>query len=228
MLVFFSGGLDSVVLTYDVAKHPWRYGIEDEQDKTLILFSYGEPAKKRHLAPLVNEVLKVSKWGEVQHVVAQCPLNEAPRQKASSWQTLDPMVSGYRMDMMPHSPGLHLWLASFAVNLLTFAGAREQEEVALFGFQYNGPAWEKHYDGELPPNDTSPEFIESMNKLMFETGEPVQFRAPFLEWRLTKPLIVKMGREIGAPMKMSSSCREGWQKNCGVCGQCMLRTGLKL
>jgi hypothetical protein len=130
---------------------------------------------------------------------------------------------------MPHTKGLHLWLAAWAVNILAPDGPiLEQPEVAMFGFQYQGPRWQLVDAGEDRLSDTSPAFIESLNALMENTGEQVRFRAPFLEWRYTKPLIAALGREVGAPMKQTSSCVEGWMKNCGVCGQCMLRSGLKL
>ena len=78
-------------------------------------------------------------------------------------------------------------------------------------------------EGTLPPNDTSPSFLEHLNAVSLSTGVPVWFRAPFLEQRMNKDMIARMGREVGAPLDLTSSCVEGWMAGCGVCPQCLQR-----
>ena len=222
-LVFFSGGIDSTVLAYDIATRPWRYGVDDDEE--LILFSYGSKKKTAQLKPLVSHLQQCRQTRlEVLARVEPVPLEPyEPPGAPPHWQTLDPLTTKYRPEYMPFTPGLHVWLASWAFNLLGYEHRPPNPPSAFFGFQFNGPAWIAHDQGTMPKNDTTQAFVDSLNRTSSASGASVVFRAPFLENRMSKDQIVKLGAEVGAPLPLTSSCVQGWKKDCGVCPQCLYR-----
>jgi 7-cyano-7-deazaguanine synthase in queuosine biosynthesis len=96
-------------------------------------------------------------------------------------------------------------------------------EQALFGFQDDGPLWERQDAGELEPTDASPEFMSTLNELVEASGGTIWFRAPFLDLRLNKLMVFKLALDVGVPLEATSSCIQGWMSKCGVCPQCMTR-----
>lgn len=222
-LVCFSGGLDSAVLAFDVAQHPYRYGVGSNE--ILHLLTIGT-RKKKKLQPLVD-CLRGYAQLEVQHHLHDCPLIEQDRSAIPEGGTQVasiPLAIDYRpdFDAMPHTPGLHMWLASVATNILAFDpdplhGPRQ----AFFGFQFDGVTWNRYDKGELLPNDASPAFVDALNALVATAGDEVRFSAPFMDARMDKTMIAKLALDLGVPLQWTDSCIDG--KACGVCVQCMRR-----
>lgn len=230
-LVFFSGGIDSVALAWDVATHPYRYGVADVESSHLILLSYtesGQRAKKtKNLRPLLSALERVSKL-PIEHRVEECTIPEyVPLDIVrGGMSALDPLSAQYTPDIaaMPFCAGQIMWAASYAINFLRELEQPFSPELALFGFQYDGPSWKQHDEGRLRKNDVSPEFVAGLNAIAKATGEThVSFRAPFLENRMDRTQVVQLAMEVGVPLHLTSSCIAGWKKNCGVCAQCMRR-----
>lgn len=70
--------------------------------------------------------------------------------------------------------------------------------------------------------DCSPEFVEYMNKAIWEgSGHQLRLEAPFVN--MAKKDIVKMGLELKVPYELTWSCYEGGEKPCGHCGTCIDR-----
>lgn len=70
--------------------------------------------------------------------------------------------------------------------------------------------------------DCSPEFVEHMNKAIWEgTGHELHLEAPFVN--MAKKDIVKQGLELGVPYELTWSCYEGGEVPCGHCGTCIDR-----
>lgn len=70
--------------------------------------------------------------------------------------------------------------------------------------------------------DCSPEFVESMNKAIWEgSGHQVKLEAPFVN--MAKKDIVKLGLSLKVPYELTWSCYEGGDRPCGHCGTCIDR-----
>ncbi|MCO7125573.1 7-cyano-7-deazaguanine synthase QueC [Sporolactobacillus shoreicorticis] len=75
--------------------------------------------------------------------------------------------------------------------------------------------------------DCRPEFIQSMNQtinLATKTGVSARhltIKTPLMH--LTKAETVRLGVELGAPYRLTTSCYNGGEKACGVCDSCRLR-----
>lgn len=234
-LIFLSGGVDSAVLAMALAAQPSIYG-QHTQGRTLHLLSYTRPemvAKHRKsLSPLVKAIRDTSKasgWGSVKLTVEPCPLKASPDEDipVGGHQTEYPLLSGYGpdRDSAPYTTGLHLWLASVALNLLAHEplppyGPRE----AFWGFQEDGPYWAAKEAGKAPSNDASEGWVASLNAMMGQTPTRTRFRAPFLENKLDRPQVVDLGLQLGTPFEHTSSCMYGWAPSgCGICHQCVRR-----
>ena len=72
--------------------------------------------------------------------------------------------------------------------------------------------------------DCRPEFIEQMNKALYQGNlwDPVQLVAPFQH--KSKIEVTKRGIELGVPFELTWSCYEGKEKPCLECGTCLERT----
>jgi len=233
-LVFFSGGLDSTVLAWDIATSPERYGIYKENlcgSDRLIMLAYvtADPAVVlRRLHPALAAIRKAS-GVNVDLVLAEIPREWRSFKNVNSghvFSSLNPLASQMSEDLlqMPFTPGVHSWLISYAINLLhQNKSSNHLGPQAFFGFQWESEVWHKFDSGELVHNDTSLEYIDSLNSLSELSGSPVLFQAPFLENRMNKEMIVRHGKRLGVPFEHTSSCLRGWMKNCGRCNQCMLR-----
>lgn len=225
-LVFFSGGIDSTTLAFDVARHPYRYGVTGDEELHLVTMGEG---KKRKLRKLTAALEKVSAL-PVRHHAFDCPLPSValkPLPKGGAQILHAPLSSGYAPDneSLPHTPGMITWLAMMGVGVLSQTpehpwGPRK----AFFGFFFDGPVWRQWDEGEYNANDTSPEYLATLNELCSDSADDVEFRAPFFDARMDKVMIVQLAQEIGVPLLETSSCSDGWKVDCGRCGQCIRRS----
>jgi 7-cyano-7-deazaguanine synthase len=88
---------------------------------------------------------------------------------------------------------------------------------------HTGVAYAAHMDdaaGNAYP-DCTPEFLGAMKWAMNEVCLGVY--APFIDNRLTKKDIVKMGIKLKVDFSHTWSCYKGGNKPCGVCGTCIDR-----
>jgi 7-cyano-7-deazaguanine synthase len=228
-LLFFSGGIDSSTLAFDIAQHPWRYGVRGSEKLFLLTSTPGDVrTKKRQLQPLVAALGEKSTL-DIDHQLVSCPLASEVQEDVAvgGMQILNSVqCADYDPDQaaLPYSPGLTLWLASMAVSVLM----EEKEppwgyKQAFFGFMGDGSYWKALEEGEIRSHDTSPDFLGKLNVAVEASGEPVLFRAPYFDGRLDKAMIVRLGLEVGVPFGLTSSCILGWGKNCGLCNQCIRR-----
>ena len=246
MLLFFSGGLDSTVLGWDILTCPARYGISLEGRPILTLltaaFSPEERrTKRKNLRGLVEAMRGINPRVEVEHRIVVVPsylisydrkldvvegsveIHTAARPNGSS-------VSLTRQYMSSHyTPGLHLFLATVAINLLhrdvDGLSPHHNPPQAFWGFKFEGPVWEAIEAGQGARSDTTREFVDATNNLADTLGHsptPV-FRAPLLENRMDRYQTVVLAKQLGVPIEMTSSCINGWMANCGHCRQCMVR-----
>lgn len=231
--VFFSGGIDSVVLAYDVALHPHRYGV-DPSYTSLFLIHVGNPSRgsrqRRDLERLAASIQKRSNLAVVLKFKPdglQCfeGSREVP---AGGPESLSPILSRSQKDLavISYTPGWSLWMAAVAMNELSQfphqTGAANPEQ-GFIGHQWNAPVWRAIDEGQRLPYDCLPEFFEHANRAMKACNERVILRTPFLENRMDRLMIVQLGVDLGVPFELTSSCSMGWGKDCGLCSQCILR-----
>jgi 7-cyano-7-deazaguanine synthase len=75
--------------------------------------------------------------------------------------------------------------------------------------------------------DCRPEFFQAFEKALKAgtktgvEGRPIRIEAPIL--RKSKAEIVKLGKDLRAPLHLTWSCYEGREKACGRCDSCLLR-----
>ena len=220
--VFFSGGIDSTTLAFDIAMNPHRYGVQG----TLYLLTYGKKGSKDNFFSLVNDIRMSAPNTDIVHLVRDPHLKEYPQETVMDVaEVLDPLAVGETQfcSTLPHTPGLHLWMASWAINVLSNSQERISEPLkAFFGFHFGTPAWVKIDKEDFAKTDAGPEFIAGMNSLSRSCGMDVHFHAPFLYSRSRKVDIVRLGKELGVPYSKTSSCIQGFKVDCGKCAQCII------
>ena len=231
-LVFLSGGIDSTVLAATIAQHPYQHGVKPEGPLHLFTAVEGSSVakKRKELGPLVRWLKSLATaWDEVTWTIEETELIPSPQyEMPAGGHHPYPLLTGYApdRDSSPHSMGLHMWMASKAVNILG------QEAVppygprkAYWGFQEDGPYWGRRDDGYgSRSNDASPEWVAALNALMGATEVRVRFEAPYLHSMVDKEQIVSIGQALQVPWEMTSSCMYGWSPyGCGICHQCVRR-----
>lgn len=229
-VLFFSGGIDSATLAFDVAMHPHRYGIPTTPESRLHLVSVGDDAKRAALAPLVEAMSDAAVIGVDLDVRPDglMVFHEGDPYPEGGAQTLNPILTRYPSDVaaIPYTPGWMLWMAAVAVNLLAPYGADHfNPPQAFLAHQWNGPVWEAIDAGKMDKFDATPAFYRHVQAAMDACGERVRIRCPFLENRMDRVMIVRLALELGVPLEMTSSCLRGWKAKCGMCHACYLRQG---
>ena len=223
-VLFFSGGIDSTVLGYDIAKRPFAYGIDYEYED-LVLVTYGKDGTKRANKFVDKLIIDARVTVDVRSFTSPLESYEPEMVPAAGHATMVPSVGPYTWDRrsMPYTAGLMTWLASLAFNLTYDWSLPHGKPQVFFGFQYEPQAWAAYDRGQLAPNDTSPAYIDALNRLSKAAGEPARFRAPFLENRMSRHQIVQLGKDLKVPLTDTHSCLLLRDTHCGRCCQCIKR-----
>lgn len=226
--LFFSGGIDSTVLAFDVATRPYAYGVCEEY-KTLHLVHSGKPPRGRKnsdLKALLKALRAVSEleitFRAIEDGLSYDPGTSVP--PVGGPESLSPILHRNVKDLsvIPYTPGWMFWMTAVGVNLLAGAEGANPEQVFI-AHQWNAPVWRALDAGENLPYDCLPEFFVHANRAIEASNERVVLRTPFLDNRLDRLAIVRLGVERGVPFEYTSSCVCGWGKDCGLCGVCILR-----
>lgn len=201
----FSGGLDCTVATcvYDKT-----------HEIHAITFDYGQKAFEQELKAS-KEICKKMGWShEVIELdwlskISTSSLNTPEEIPEVSIDDLDDLAKSSETASNVWVPARNTVFTSIALSYAESIGA----EIIIVG--WNGE------EGATFP-DNSKEYLEEFNELI-DVGSPEKIRieAPAID--LNKEEIVKLGVEIGAPMKLSYSCYKGETKPCGVCESCVRR-----
>ena len=200
-VVILSGGLDSTVLAYKLAR--------DGDDLLCLTFDYGQ----RHRKEINAAQLTAQDLGFPWRSVDLTSLGHLLKGNALSDSDVC-VPEGHYADatmqktVVPNRNAVMLACA-FAV-----AAARGYERVAL------GVHGGDHF---IYP-DCRPEFIQAFEQMERQAlGEwwSVGLYAPFVN--LTKVDIVKLGTGLQVPFADTWSCYNGGELHCGVCGTCVER-----
>lgn len=203
-VVLLSGGLDS---TTTLAK-----AIADGNEVTALSFNYGQ----RHSRELVS-ASNVAKHYGVKHVIVNIDLSmfrsaltdkniDVPENRDESQMGSDIPVT--------YVPSRNIIMMSVAAGLCESIDA-EKIYIGANVIDYSG----------YP--DCRPEFFYAFQKMLEVgtksgvEGHAIKIETPILS--LSKAEIVKLGKELEAPLHLTWSCYEGGEKACGKCDSCQLR-----
>jgi len=213
-IILCSGGLDSVVLAHYLKK------IKDIKNLKLIFLDYNQKSLNEELfcvkkaAEELNADLKIIdvKWlGKISTSLINKNIDENEIKKINEEEAL---ISWY----VPCRNSLFL-LIGLAVAESEFISKKEKYDIYL-GIKY---------EGELQFKDTTPEFLEQMNKTAeFCTQDGnYKFIAPFLN--KDKEELVELAKKLNIDLKNTYSCYigKGFENeipvHCGICGGCKSR-----
>jgi hypothetical protein len=229
-LVYFSGGIDSTTLAWDLATRPHRYGIADRNSRLVLLTSTGGKlaTKAKQLDSLVTDIHRASVGGVDLQVIHNPLQGDEPEDTyQGGMQTIHPENAGEYgpdYDAFPYSPGLTMWLVAMGCNVMSqMSRPPFGKQKAFFGFMLDGVLWNQYDKGGHRTTDTSVDYVRAINKAISISDNTMEVRAPFLDHRMDKSMIVKLAQEIGVPLTKTSSCIRGWKVDCGICGQCIRR-----
>ncbi len=205
-VALLSGGLDSTVTL--------AYAISKGYDVTPLSFRYGQ----RHSKELEAAKAVSRFYGLKRHVVVDLDLSsfetsaltsnkvDVPKGRSAESMAADIPVT--------YVPARNIIFLSVAAGLCETIGAR----VIFIG------ANAVDYSG-YP--DCRPEFFRAFEKALEAgtkagvEGDAIRIEAPIL--RSSKADIVRLGKELKAPLRLTWSCYEGRDRACGKCDSCLLR-----
>lgn len=190
-VVLLSGGVDSTVLM------AVRRQAADEI--TAVTFDYGQSHVRE-----IRAASDVAEHYQARHYILG--LKDILHGSALTGQGVIPEGHADNPDAT-FVPGRNLVFLSVAAGLADEIGA----SAVLFGAN-------KDDFGGYP--DCRPKFLTAMDDAVsLGTRRGVSVSAPFMS--LTKQQVVKLGREVNAPLDLTWSCYHGGETPCGVCGACV-------
>jgi 7-cyano-7-deazaguanine synthase len=205
-VVLLSGGLDSTVTL--------AYALSKGRNVIPLSFRYGQ----RHSREL-EAAKAVAKHYELKnHVIMDLDLTAFRKSALTSEEIKVPKrkdVEEIREGIpVTYVPARNIIFLSIASGIAETEGAREIF-IGANSIDYSG----------YP--DCRPEFFEAFEEALNKgtkagvEGRGIKIRHPIL--RMTKAEIVRLGKELGAPLQLTWSCYEGGAKACGRCDSCLLR-----
>jgi 7-cyano-7-deazaguanine synthase len=203
-IVICSGGMDSVVLAYKMAR-------QHQDELTLVSFDYGQRHKKELVFAYQAADYLGANWIKV-------PMDFMANLLGGSALTdpdIDVPLGHYADESMKQTvvPNRNMIMLSIAAGI---AVANNASYVATAVHAGDHPVYP----------DCRPEFIDSCNMTVkFATagfGNPsLQVIAPFVN--KSKDQICRIGWEIDVPFEDTWSCYQGGEIHCGRCGTCVER-----
>ncbi len=203
-IVLLSGGLDSTTTLYWALDQGYRC--------QALIFDYGQRHKKE-----IKTAVMIAKGARVPYEILK--INLAWKGSA----LLDKKVklpTGRALEKMAEEvpptyvPGRNIIFLSFALSFAEATGAN----AILIG------ANAVDYSG-YP--DCRPSFYRAYQRVI-DTGtkagisrRTIRIITPLI--KLSKAQIIKLGRQLGAPIEATWSCYQGGKKPCGKCDSCRIR-----
>lgn len=237
--ITFTGGVDSTVLAYAFCEtdgQPWflsptENGPDVKTKLYLVAANFGQANWKRtwdlmqHHAGILRE--KYGHKFDITTTEVAVPLPEWNKDnalfKVGGKSKGDEVISNYKDTERTYADVfidgrnaiIFTWLLSWC--------SKEHITLLLTGHQYEVREWDNLDVWVERTNDISPMFIDRLN-LMNECGFRFRTRieAPFLNNRMSKYQIVKLGKELGIDIGGKTfSCI--MEPACGTCDNCIIR-----
>jgi 7-cyano-7-deazaguanine synthase len=199
-VALLSGGLDSVV----------ALAVAAEKSKPLLAltFDYGQPAAGRER----QAASQVASHYQCRHQVIDLPWysNLLPASFAGGDATIpEPQVMDAASAAAVWVPGRNLVMIAIAAAWAEKLGVAE----LVAGFNAEEAA-------TFP--DNSAEFVAAVTKSMqYSSNGQLRLNAPLAG--MNKVEIVRLGRELKAPLESAWSCYRGGESPCGSCESCQRR-----
>lgn len=206
IIAILSGGLDSSTMLWDLQRTGY-------QIKEILTFNYGQRHRKEieSAKKIVKEFNK--SFYEVKHqIVDMTNIGKLIAKGSLTGNEAVPHESydtkSQRITIVPNRNMIFLSIA---------AGRAISIGADSIGYAAHSS------DYSVYP-DCRPEFIEQMNKALYQGNlwDPVQLVAPFQH--KSKVEVTKRGLELNVPFELTWSCYEGELKPCLECGTCLERT----
>jgi 7-cyano-7-deazaguanine synthase len=203
-VVLLSGGLDSTVC------------MAVAQSEGYELFPISFNYNQRHTRELESATQVAQYYKSAKHIVIETNMN-AIGGSALTDSKLDVPAGDVTSHDIPitYVPARNLIFLSYALGYAEVTGA-DRIFIGVNALDYSG----------YP--DCRPEFINLFQQVAdYSTKAGVQeqrrikIETPLLH--LTKKDIVLLGKRLGAPLDLTSSCYNGGQAACGECDSCLLR-----
>lgn len=225
-VVFFSGGVDSTTLLWDLHLSPHRYGIHPPRSLRAVHFDWGHRdlgvVKRSIHSSLIPDEVFLQTFQNLLHARGRDNQWEHPHPDVGEspeifWKRFYQGKSAYVPFLQPALT--FLWLNCFiGVN-------QDIEELHLwFAFQDEPEVWKIYDETETPWwGETTMEWLSSFEDMLevISTPYPIETHAPWLEHRLSRSDVVKIALEIGVPLKFTSSCTAlDFPDRCGKCSRC--------
>ena len=202
-VVLLSGGLDSTVAM--------AIAINEGMDVTPLSFRYGQ----RHTRELDSAEAVCRHYG-VRGTVVDMDLSSFRSALTDRSIEVPSDRKGKLEEEIPatYVPARNIIFLSIAAGLCESIGA-EAIYIGANAVDYSG----------YP--DCRPEFFRSFRETLATgtkagtEGRAAEIRTPIIG--LSKPDIVRKGKELNAPLHLTWSCYKGGDKACGLCDSCKLR-----
>ncbi len=222
-VTLLSGGLDSTTVT--------AYARDRCDSLTALTFQYGQThSKEVDCARTVADILGVE-----QRLIDISFLADVAWYSALTNPEAFPMPTN--RDAVQMGASIPITYVPLRNTIFVALAAAFLESQVLHAIEVEGVATE---DVEarlyMAPNaidysgypDCRPEFFQQMaqtlrfgSKLGAQYGVDIQVETPIIS--MSKPEIVRLGTELGAPLEHTWSCYEGGAMPCGACDSCILR-----
>jgi len=201
-VVLLSGGLDSTVTL--------ALSLKNRNETTALSIRYGQ----RHTKEL-DSAKAVAEYYGVAHVIVDADLLSFRSSLIGDSKDIEKDRKDIGSDIPDtYVPARNMIMLSIAAGLCESVGA-EMIYIGANTVDYSG----------YP--DCRKEFFEAFSDMIRKgtkagvEGRPIIVMTPILE--LSKPEIIKLGKELDAPLHLTWSCYSGGERACGHCDSCILR-----
>ena len=197
-IIVLSGGLDSTVLLTSM--------LRNGHEVKALSVDYGQ----RHRRELLYAV-KVCAQLRIEHRVADLSSLRQFMDQSSQTGTIAVPHGHYAEESMKQTV-----VPNRNMILLAVAGAW------AINLKFDAIAYAAHAGDHAIYPDCREEFVQPLAQALKNADwHSVEIVRPFLS--KTKSDIVRIGKEVGAPMELTYSCYEGHEVHCGKCGTCVER-----
>jgi len=205
-VVLLSGGLDSTVTL--------AYALSKGEEVIPITINYGQ----RHGREILAARDVAGYYGLREHVIMDLDLSNFSTSALISQEIDVPeRISAEKIGKeipVTYVPARNIIFLSIAAGLCESVGA-ERLYIGANAVDYSGyPDCRAQFFRDFQ------RVLEVGTKTGVE-GKPVRIVTPIID--LTKAQIIKLGRDLNAPIHLTWSCYRGGEKACGRCDSCLLR-----
>lgn len=212
-VILASGGIDSTVVFYMLAKHPFFFGERPDEEIINLVIDYGQVPYEGSLE-LVQWHQKALGKGTLKTASVRIPLTPELEEgpifnpdcaiNAGREPVQDDYINGRNTIIMAQAAAL-----ASAKNMRLYLGL--------------------HMETEETPTDRCDGFVQKFQELQdaggFAAGTATYIMTPFIYFNMWKPRVVDLGYELGVPFEHTNSCAFR-HPACGVCGVCVSREKL--